>query len=98
MSYSRLSDTARQGWHTLSAALSQSYSRKNIPPPIFLPSSPRSLIAAAHTSEFATFTVPPPYSQRVRAALNASAPAVHLSGLVGAGGWWYRFGAAIAKM
>lgn len=52
----------------------------------------------ADTSEFTTFTVPQPYSQRVRSALNASAPNVKLSNLVGAGGWWYRFGAAIAKM
>lgn len=53
---------------------------------------------AAHNSEFATFTVPQPFTQRIRANLNASAPAVKLSSLVGAGGWWYRFGATIAKM
>ncbi|KLT40915.1 GINS complex, Psf3 component [Cutaneotrichosporon oleaginosum] len=49
-------------------------------------------------NEFATFTVPQPFTQRVRANLNASAPAVKLSSLVGAGGWWYRFGTAIAKI
>ncbi|BEJ15588.1 hypothetical protein CspHIS471_0501930 [Cutaneotrichosporon sp. HIS471] len=49
-------------------------------------------------NEFATFTVPQPFTQRIRANLNASAPAVKLSSLVGAGGWWYRFGAAIAKI
>ena len=49
-------------------------------------------------SEFTTFPLPPAYSNRVRAALNASAPSVKLSNLVGGTGWWYRFGRRIADV
>ncbi|KAL7420050.1 DNA replication protein [Cryptotrichosporon argae] len=45
-----------------------------------------------------TFTLPTPYSARVKAALRASAPALRLSSLVGANGWWYRFGRRIADL
>ncbi|KAK1921635.1 hypothetical protein DB88DRAFT_498687 [Papiliotrema laurentii] len=49
-------------------------------------------------NEFTTFPLPPPYSSRVKSALNASAPAVKLSHLVGSGGWWYRWGWRIAEV
>ncbi|EIW71207.1 hypothetical protein TREMEDRAFT_60140 [Tremella mesenterica DSM 1558] len=49
-------------------------------------------------NEFTTFPLPPAYSNRVRAALNASAPSVRLSNLVGGNGWWYRFGKRIADV
>ncbi|EPT03088.1 GINS complex Psf3 component [Fomitopsis schrenkii] len=43
-------------------------------------------------SDYADFTIPPPFSSRVRNALNAEARSVRLSGLVGQGGLWYGFG------
>ena len=49
-------------------------------------------------SEFTTFPLPPPYSTRVKSALNASAPSVKLSSLVGGSGWWYRWGRKIAEV
>ncbi|WVR04660.1 DNA replication complex GINS protein PSF3 [Kwoniella sp. DSM 27419] len=49
-------------------------------------------------NEFTTFPLPPPYSPRVKAALNASAQSVKLSNLVGANGWWYRWGRRIADV
>ncbi|ORX33936.1 hypothetical protein BD324DRAFT_637744 [Kockovaella imperatae] len=49
-------------------------------------------------NEFTTFPLPPAYSNRVRAALNASAPSVKLSHLVGGGGCWYRWGRRIAEV
>lgn len=49
-------------------------------------------------SEFTTFPLPPPYTPRVKSALNASAPSVKLSNLVGSGGWWYRWGRRIAEV
>lgn len=42
--------------------------------------------------DYADFTIPPPFSSRVRNALNAEARSVRLSGLVGQGGLWYGFG------
>lgn len=55
-------------------------------------------VADSAPSELTEFVVPPPFGARVKAALNASAPSVRLSSLVGQGGWWYRFGAGVAEM
>ncbi|TFY72095.1 hypothetical protein EVG20_g892 [Dentipellis fragilis] len=44
------------------------------------------------------FTIPPPFTARVRNALNAEAKSVQLSGLVGAGGLWYGFGKSLIKL
>ncbi|RSH83375.1 DNA replication protein [Apiotrichum porosum] len=49
-------------------------------------------------NDFVQFSPPAPFSRRVYAALKASAPSVRLSGFVGTGGWWYRFGTRIAHM
>ncbi|WWC67982.1 DNA replication complex GINS protein PSF3 [Kwoniella pini CBS 10737] len=49
-------------------------------------------------NEFTTFPLPPPYSNRVKSALNASAQSVKLSNLVGNNGWWYRWGRRIADV
>ncbi|GFZ47796.1 DNA replication complex GINS protein PSF3 [Saitozyma sp. JCM 24511] len=49
-------------------------------------------------NEFTTFPLPPPYANRVRSALNASAQSVKLSNLVGGNGWWYRWGRRIADV
>ncbi|WVF69769.1 DNA replication complex GINS protein PSF3 [Kwoniella sp. CBS 6097] len=49
-------------------------------------------------NEFTTFPLPPPYSNRVKSALNASAQSVKLSNLVGGNGWWYRWGRRIADV
>jgi len=49
-------------------------------------------------NEFTTFPLPPAYSPRVKAALNASSPSVKLSSLVGGNGWWYRWGRRIADV
>ena len=48
--------------------------------------------------DYADFTVPPPFSSRVRNALNAEATSVRLSALVGAGGLWYGFGKIIMRL
>ncbi|TFY80280.1 hypothetical protein EWM64_g3737 [Hericium alpestre] len=49
-------------------------------------------------SDYADFTIPAPFSAKVRNALNAEAKSVRLSGLVGAGGLWYGFGKIIMKL
>ncbi|KAA1466277.1 GINS complex, Psf3 component [Dentipellis sp. KUC8613] len=49
-------------------------------------------------SDFVDFTIPPPFTARVRNALNAEAKSVQLSGLVGAGGLWYGFGKSLMKL
>ena len=56
-----------------------------------------------HTSlslsrDYADFTIPPPFSSRVRNALNAEAKSVKLSALVGAGGLWYGYGKIIMRL
>jgi hypothetical protein len=48
--------------------------------------------------DYADFTLPPPFSSRVRNALNAEAKSVKLSALVGAGGLWYGFGKIIMRL
>jgi GINS complex subunit 3 len=48
--------------------------------------------------DYADFTVPPPFSSRVRNALNAEAKSVRRSALVGAGGLWYGFGKMIMRL
>ncbi|RDX53077.1 GINS complex, Psf3 component [Polyporus arcularius HHB13444] len=49
-------------------------------------------------SDYADFTIPPPFSARVRNALNAEATSVRLSALVGQGGLWYGFGRMIMRL
>ncbi|KAI0291723.1 GINS complex Psf3 component [Russula brevipes] len=49
-------------------------------------------------SDYADFTIPPPFSSRVRNALNAEAKSVRLSALVGAGNLWYGFGKIIMRL
>ncbi|KZT13133.1 GINS complex Psf3 component [Laetiporus sulphureus 93-53] len=49
-------------------------------------------------SDYADFTIPPPFSARVRNALNAEARSVRLSALVGQGGLWYGFGRMIVRL
>ncbi|KZT74544.1 GINS complex, Psf3 component [Daedalea quercina L-15889] len=49
-------------------------------------------------SDYAEFTIPPPFSARVRNALNAEARSVRLSSLVGQGGLWYGFGIMIMRL
>ncbi|KAI9467264.1 GINS complex Psf3 component [Lactarius psammicola] len=49
-------------------------------------------------SDYVDFPVPPPFSSRVRNALNAEAKSVRLSALVGAGGHWYGFGKIIMRL
>jgi hypothetical protein len=49
-------------------------------------------------SEFTTVPLPPPYSNRVKAALNASGPSVKLGNLVGGAGFWYLWGRRIASV
>ncbi|KAI9435902.1 GINS complex, Psf3 component [Lactarius psammicola] len=49
-------------------------------------------------SDYVDFAVPPPFSSRVRNALNAEAKSVRLSALVGAGGHWYGFGKIIMRL
>jgi hypothetical protein len=48
--------------------------------------------------DYADFTIPSPFSSRVRNALNAEAKSVKLSALVGAGGLWYGFGKIIMRL
>jgi hypothetical protein len=48
--------------------------------------------------DYADFTIPPPFSSRVRNALNAEAKSVRLSALVGAGGLWYGFGKIVMRL
>ena len=48
--------------------------------------------------DYADFTIPPPFSARVRNALNAEARSVRLSGLVGQGGLWYGFGRMLMRL
>ena len=52
----------------------------------------------SYRSDFTTFPLPAPYTNRVRSALKASAPSVKLSNLVGGGGWWYRWGRRLAEV
>ncbi|KAI0366357.1 GINS complex Psf3 component [Pilatotrama ljubarskyi] len=49
-------------------------------------------------SDHADFTIPPPFSARVRNALNADPRSVRLSSLVGQGGLWYGFGRMIMRL
>ncbi|WVO16588.1 DNA replication complex GINS protein PSF3 [Cryptococcus depauperatus] len=49
-------------------------------------------------NQFTTFTLPVPFSHRVRSALIASPIAVKLSNLVGGNGWWYRLGKRLAEI
>ncbi|OCH93561.1 GINS complex, Psf3 component [Obba rivulosa] len=49
-------------------------------------------------SDYADFTIPPPFSARVRSALNAEARSVRLSNLVGQAGLWYGFGRMIMRL
>ncbi|KAI0723463.1 GINS complex, Psf3 component [Earliella scabrosa] len=49
-------------------------------------------------SDYADFTIPPPFSARVRNALNAEPKSVRLSALVGQGGPWYGFGRMIMRL
>ncbi|CDO74114.1 hypothetical protein BN946_scf185043.g164 [Trametes cinnabarina] len=49
-------------------------------------------------SDYADFTIPPPFSARVRNALNAEPRSVRLSALVGQGGLWYGFGRMIMRL
>ncbi|KAF9821021.1 hypothetical protein IEO21_00998 [Rhodonia placenta] len=49
-------------------------------------------------SDYADFTIPPPFAARVRNALNAEARSVRLSSLVGQGGLWYGFGRMIMRL
>jgi len=49
-------------------------------------------------SDYADFTIPPPFNSRVRNALNAEAKSVRLSALVGAGSLWYGFGKIIMRL
>ncbi|KAH9853852.1 GINS complex Psf3 component [Lenzites betulinus] len=49
-------------------------------------------------SDHADFTIPPPFSARVRNALNAEPRSVRLSALVGQGGLWYGFGRMIMRL
>ncbi|RPD61986.1 GINS complex, Psf3 component [Lentinus tigrinus ALCF2SS1-7] len=49
-------------------------------------------------SDYADFTIPPPFAARVRNALNAEAKSVRLSALVGQGGLWYGFGRMIMRL
>ncbi|KAF8528980.1 GINS complex, Psf3 component [Hysterangium stoloniferum] len=48
--------------------------------------------------DYADFTIPAPFSSRVKNALNAEPRSVRLSGLVGGGGQWYGFGKMIAHL
>ncbi|KAI0771514.1 GINS complex Psf3 component [Trametes elegans] len=49
-------------------------------------------------SDHADFTIPSPFSARVRNALNAEPRSVRLSALVGQGGLWYGFGRSIMHL
>ncbi|KAI0751281.1 GINS complex Psf3 component [Daedaleopsis nitida] len=49
-------------------------------------------------SDYADFAIPPPFSARVRNALNAEPKSVRLSALVGQGGLWYGFGRMIMRL
>ncbi|KAL0949600.1 hypothetical protein HGRIS_009647 [Hohenbuehelia grisea] len=49
-------------------------------------------------SDWADFTIPTPFSSKVRNALKAESRSVRLSSLVGAGGLWYGFGKTIMEM
>ncbi|EIN10864.1 GINS complex Psf3 component [Punctularia strigosozonata HHB-11173 SS5] len=49
-------------------------------------------------SDYADFSIPPPFSSRVRNALNAEPKSVKLSGLVGQGGLWYGFGKMVMRL
>ncbi|KAL1411504.1 DNA replication protein [Vanrija albida] len=59
---------------------------------------PMWLASSLCLNELTEFVVPAPFGPRVKAALTASAPSVRLSSLVGQGGWWYRFGGAVAEI
>lgn len=48
--------------------------------------------------DYADFNIPPPFSSRVRNALNAEARSVRLTSLVGQGGMWYTFGVMIMRL
>ncbi|KAI0034064.1 GINS complex Psf3 component [Vararia minispora EC-137] len=49
-------------------------------------------------SDYADFTVPAPFSSRVKNALNAECKSVRLSALVGAGASWYAFGKIVMRL
>ncbi|KAH9940559.1 GINS complex Psf3 component [Amylocystis lapponica] len=49
-------------------------------------------------SDHVDFTLPPPFSSRVRAALNAEARSVRLATLVGQGALWYGFGRMLMRL
>ncbi|TCD70497.1 DNA replication protein [Steccherinum ochraceum] len=49
-------------------------------------------------SDYADFNIPPPFSSRVRNALDAEARSVRLTSLVGQGGMWYTFGVMIMRL
>ncbi|KII95381.1 hypothetical protein PLICRDRAFT_34229 [Plicaturopsis crispa FD-325 SS-3] len=49
-------------------------------------------------SDWADFSVPTPFTNRVRNALKAEAKSVKLSQLVGAGGSWYGFGKTVMDL
>ena len=67
--------------------------RDSLAPPSF-----SSHARGAVYSDYADFTIPPPFSARVRNALNAEARSVRLSGLVGQGGLWYGFGKMLMRL
>ncbi|KDQ20738.1 hypothetical protein BOTBODRAFT_151621 [Botryobasidium botryosum FD-172 SS1] len=48
--------------------------------------------------DWVDFAIPPPFSLRVRKALNAEPRHVRLSSLVGGGGQWYSFGRMIVEL
>ncbi|GBE79156.1 GINS complex Psf3 component [Sparassis latifolia] len=49
-------------------------------------------------SDHADFTIPPPFSSRVRNALKAEPCSVRLASLVGQAGMWYGFGRMIMRL
>ncbi|KAF8592374.1 GINS complex, Psf3 component [Ramaria rubella] len=49
-------------------------------------------------ADYTDFTIPAPFSSRVKNALDAEPRSVRLSALVGGGGQWYGFGKMIAQL
>ncbi|CAD6584506.1 MAG: DNA replication protein [Tremellales sp. Tagirdzhanova-0007] len=84
-------DIRQQAKAELPFWLAQTLSLKSVPPSDICP-------PALLPSDFTTFPLPAPYTNRVRSALKASAPSVKLSNLVGGGGWWYRWGRRLAEV
>ena len=70
--------------------------------PHLLVSNPCPLLQTVHVyrvrRDYADLTIPPPFSARVRNALNAEPKSVRLSALVGQGGPWYGFGRMIMRL